>query len=633
MALKNQIQNQIEDIKHTWSVLYEQFLQKGVNTVLLYFHTFLHHWGNFFDRLFISISVLAAIGCIGSVLWQIGFEDDDEVLDFCVHLNSWILLVIGIVQVYKLLGYWRTPNKTPLFEIGYAIFTWAYVFFAKGHNLDPGEVMPEWQTWLMNPWIINCTVLVIAFYELSRESLAILTHRFNPMIIFASSFALMIFIGTGLFLMPKAHVGHLSVIDAFFTATSATCITGLTVIDISTQLSFFGQLILMVMVQLGGLGVMSFTSFFALSVTGKASIQNRIIIKDLVSADNISDIFTTLKRIMYVTLTLEAITAWCLYVQIGENMPTLAEEDRVFYALFHAVISFCNAGFSCIPAELNDSFLIHSNGVQWILALTVVFGSAGFPLQSSAIDWVKHKFRVLFIHLFRGKNREIFRPRLIDASCRLMFWTHLILLVSSTLIFMLTEMGYTQSDNSLWERFTESFFLSINSRSCGMAVEDLNMMAPSTIALVIALMWIGGAPLSTGGGIKVTTFALAMLTLRNAVLGRDNIQIFGRRISRTSIQRAMATIALSVIGILLSYVLVLTFSPDIAPNKALFEVVSGLTTTGLSLGATPDLNTASKIVLILDMFIGRIGLLAFMMIFITPVAEPKVKYPTEGITI
>lgn len=633
MKLKYRIYEQIEDIRHTWSVLYEQFLQKGVNTVLLYFHTFLHHWGNFFDRLFIAISILAAVGCIGSVVWQIGFEDDDEILDFCVQMNSWILLVIGIVQIYKLLGYWRTPNKTPLFEIGYAIFTWGYVYFAKGHNLDPGEIMPEWQTWLMNPWIINCTVLVIAFYELSRESLAILTHRFNPMIIFAGSFALIIFIGTGLFLMPKAHVGHLSFIDAFFTATSATCITGLTVIDVSTQLSFFGQLILMVLVQLGGLGVMSFTSFFALSVTGKASIQNRIIIKDLVSADNISDIFTTLKRIMYVTLTLEAITAWCLYVQIGENMPTLTEEDRVFYALFHAVISFCNAGFSCIPAELNDSFLIHSNGVQWILALTVVFGSAGFPLQSSAIDWVKHKFRVLFIHLFRGKNREIFRPRLIDASCRLMFWTHLILLVSSTLIFMLTEMSYTQSDNSLWERFTESFFLSINSRSCGMAVEDLNMMAPSTIALVIALMWIGGAPLSTGGGIKVTTFALAMLTLRNAVLGRDNIQIFGRRISRTSIQRAMATIALSVIGILLSYVLVLTFSPDIAPNKALFEVVSGLTTTGLSLGATPDLNTASKIVLILDMFIGRIGLLAFMMIFITPVAEPKVKYPTEGITI
>lgn len=633
MKLKYRIYEQIEDIRHTWSVLYEQFLQKGVNTVLLYFHTFLHHWGNFFDRLFIAISILAAVGCIGSVVWQIGFEDDDEILDFCVQMNSWILLVIGIVQIYKLLGYWRTPNKTPLFEIGYAIFTWGYVYFAKGHNLDPGEIMPEWQTWLMNPWIINCTVLVIAFYELSRESLAILTHRFNPMIIFAGSFALIIFIGTGLFLMPKAHVGHLSFIDAFFTATSATCITGLTVIDVSTQLSFFGQLILMVIVQLGGLGVMSFTSFFALSVTGKASIQNRIIIKDLVSADNISDIFTTLKRIMYVTLTLEAITAWCLYVQIGENMPTLAEEDRVFYALFHAVISFCNAGFSCIPAELNDSFLIHSNGVQWILALTVVFGSAGFPLQSSAIDWVKHKFRVLFIHLFRGKNREIFRPRLIDASCRLMFWTHLILLVSSTLIFMLTEMSYTQSDNSLWERFTESFFLSINSRSCGMAVEDLNMMAPSTIALVIALMWIGGAPLSTGGGIKVTTFALAMLTLRNAVLGRDNIQIFGRRISRTSIQRAMATIALSVIGILLSYVLVLTFSPDIAPNKALFEVVSGLTTTGLSLGATPDLNTASKIVLILDMFIGRIGLLAFMMIFIVPVPEPKAKYPTEGITI
>lgn len=633
MGLKRRIYNQIDDFRHTWNVLYEQFLQKGVNTVLLYFHTFLHHWGKFFDRLFITISVLAAIGCIGSVLWQIGFEDDDEVLDYCVQLNSWILLVIGIVQIYKLLGYWRTPNKTPLFEIGYAIFTWSYVYFARGHNLDAGEVMPEWQSWLMNPWIINCTVLVIAFYELSRESLAILTHRFNPMIIFAGSFALMIFMGTGLFLMPKAHVGDLSIIDAFFTATSATCITGLTVIDVSTQLSFFGQLILMVLVQLGGLGVMSFTSFFALSVTGKASIQNRIIIKDLVSVDNISDIFTTLKRIMYVTLTLEAISAWCLYVQIGENMPGLAEEDRVFYALFHAVIAFCNAGFSCVPAELNDSFLIHCGGVQWILALTVVFGSAGFPLQSSAIDWVKHKFKVLFIHLFRGKNREIFRPRLIDTSCRLMFWTHLFLLVGSTLFFMLTELAYTQSDNSLWERFTESFFLSINSRSCGMAVENLNMMAPSTIAIVITLMWIGGAPLSTGGGVKVTTFALAVLTLRNAILGRDNIQIFGRRISRISVQRAMATIALSVIGILLSYVLVLSFSPNIEPNKVFFEVVSGITTTGLSLGATPDLNTASKIVLILDMFIGRIGLLAFMMIFITPAAEPKAKYPTESITI
>ncbi|MCQ2216405.1 MAG: hypothetical protein MJZ31_10895 [Bacteroidales bacterium] len=630
---KYRIKNNFDDFRHAWSVIYDQYLQNVVNTVLLRFYTFLHHWGTIFDRAIDIISMLAAAVCFGDIAWQIGFEMTDEITETCVKINGWVIFTFGIVQLYKLLGYWRKPSKAPISEIVYAIITWSFLYFAGGHNLDKGELMPEWQQLLNNSWINGITALLISAYEISRQSLAILTRRFNPMLIFAGSFALIIFIGTGLFLMPKAHIGELSFIDALFTATSATCITGLSVIDVPTQLSFFGQLILVVLVQIGGLGVMSFTSFFALSVTGKASMQNRIIMKDLVSANNISDIFTTLKRIMYVTLILEAITAWCLYVQIGENMPMITEEDRIFYAVFHAIIAFCNAGFSCVPSELNDAFLINSRGIQWTLALTVVFGSAGFPLQSSAIDWVRHRFKVLFTKLFRKKNKLIFRPRLIDTSCRIMFWTHLILLVLATAVFMLTEINATQSEYGFWDRLTESFFLSINSRSCGMAVQDLNMMTPATIAIVIVLMWIGGAPLSTGGGIKVTTFALAMLNLRNTVLGKDHIQIFGRRISRQSIQKAMATIALSFISIIISYILLLTFEPDKMPTQILFEVVSALTTTGLSLGVTPDLSVASEVVLIINMFIGRIGLLAFMMCFITPKSELNVIYPTEGITI
>lgn len=631
---KKRIKNYSDDIRYTWKVVYDQYLQTVVNKFLLHFHTFLHHWGGVFDKVIDSFSILAAVVCLGSIFWQIGFDTTDETTAVCIEISNWVIITFGIVQLYKIIGYWRKPAKAPISEIIYALITWCFLYYAGGHNLDSGEIMPEWQVWLKNKWIINVCALIISAYELSRQSLAILTRRFNPMLIFAGSFALIIFIGTGLFLMPKAHIGHLSFIDALFTATSATCITGLSVIDVPSQLSFFGQLILLVLVQIGGLGVMSFTSFFALSVTGKASMQNRIIMKDLVSANNVSDIFTTLKRIMYVTFILEAITAWCLYVQLGENMPMISEEDRIFYAIFHAVISFCNAGFSCVPGgELNDAFLINSRSVQWILALTVVFGSAGFPLQSSAIDWVKHRFKLLFVKIFRKKNKLIFRPRLIDTSCRIMFWTHLILLVGATIVFMLTEMYATQNDYNFWDRFTESFFLSINSRSCGMAVQDLNMMTPATVAIVMVLMWIGGAPLSTGGGVKVTTFALAILNLRNTILGKEDIQIFGRRVSRQSVQKAMATIALSFIGIIVSYVLLLTLEPDKIPTRLLFEVTSALTTTGLSQGVTPDLCTASKYIIIMNMFIGRIGLLAFMMCFITPKAHPNIQYPTENITI
>ncbi|MCQ2236738.1 MAG: hypothetical protein MJZ18_07040 [Bacteroidales bacterium] len=630
---KNQIKNTMDDIRHTWSILYEQYLQNAVNAIVLHFHLFLHRWGGLCGNLVNIISIIAALACFGNIIWQIGFETTSKIAQVCISINSWIIFTFGAIQLYKLLGYWRNPNKTPISEIVYAIIIWGYLYYAGGHNIEDGQIMPDWQTWLSYKWVISAVAIIISSYEISRQSLAILTRRFNPMLIFAGSFALIIFIGTGLFLMPKAHVGDLSFIDAVFTATSATCITGLTVIDVPTQLSFFGQVILLVLVQVGGLGVMSFTSFFALSVTGKASMQNRIIIKDLVSANNISDIFTTLKRIMYVTLTLEAISAWSLYMQIGINMPDIADNERLFYSIFHAIIAFCNAGFSCMPAELNDAFLVTSHGVQWILGLTVVFGSAGFPLQSSAIDWVKHKIKVLFIQLFRKKNKEIFRPRLIDTSCRIMFWTHIILLLVGILVFMGTELNQTQNDCSFWDRVSQSFFLSINARSCGMAVVDLNMTTPATIAILIAFMWIGGAPLSTGGGVKITTFALAMLNLKSVVLGHSDIQIFGRRVSRVSVQKAMATIALSFIGILISYILLVTFEPELEPNRILFEVISALTTTGLSLGVTPDLCTASKIVLILNMFIGRIGLLAFMMCFITPKAHPNVINPTEGITI
>ena len=568
--------------------------------------------------------VLAVIG-IGDVVWQIGFNTSADAAGWLSRLNCLLIWWFGLVQIYRLLRSLIKDHRAGLWQVAYMLLVWAYIL---GVDKESG------MDWLAHRYIVDTVLVVISAYEISSVSISFLTRKSSPTMLFAGSFVIFIVIGTGLLLMPRCHYDDLTFLQALFTSTSSICVTGLSVLDVATAFTPFGQAIIILLVQVGGLGVMTFTCFFALSLSGKGSLQNRMFIKDLISADNMSDIFQTLKHIMYVTFIIEGIAAWTLYYYFRDTLPGAPTRDVVFTAIFHAISAFCNAGFSNIPGGLSNPAIVHSRLLHLTIALTVVFGGAGFPLQSAAINWVKDHIRRVFLRIIgRRSSANYGRLRLINASNRLTFCTHAILLVVGTVLFLFLEAGRTQSGEPIADRLVDSFFLSASSRTAGFMYTDLMDGAGASIVILMILMWIGCAPMSTGGGIKVTTFAICVLNMRNVLIGKENIEVFGRRISPVSVQKAFATMTLSFAAVLLSTIAMKLAMPEVETMRLFFESFSALSTVGLTMDLTPTLNTAAQLIVIVDMFIGRIGVMAFLLIFVTPGAAQRYKYPSENVMI
>lgn len=634
------------------------------------------------------VTIVASIWCICNIVWQIGFETEAETNTQLLIANRNIIGLFSFVQIYKLLTYIHTNSFSPLQTLGRMVNTqpfrkvakrslkqalgilwrkfiklfspseiWKHIkqlfcFLFIGNRVPLGEVaysvltclyywyMPEfgvtygdWHDIVWHRYTITIIVAIIAMNEMLRLGITILGRHTSPTALFIGSFLIIIAIGCGLLLMPKSNYGNLTFFDALFTSTSAVCVNGLLTIDIPTTLTPFGQGILLILIQVGGIGVMTFTCFFALSLTGRASLQNRFIIKDLVSADNMTSIFQTLKRIMVVTLIIEGSAAWAIYHYMEMYNTNMSTYTLIFYSIFHSISAFCNAGFSNIDSGMMNPAIVNLKSLQIIIALTVILGGLGFPLQSAAIDWCKHHIKMFVYKMLNRNYSDIFRSRLINATNRIVFFTHIGLVIIGTIIFLATESTYTQSACSWDTRLCNSFFMSVCARTAGFNIVDLTQLGPLTLLILTGLMWIGCAPLSTGGGIKVTTFAIFILNIRSVLRRRDTIEVYGRQISGQSIRRAFAIIGLSGFFMLTCAILFKTFDPQIGMARLMFEASSAVYTGGMTLDVTTHLSLPSQIVLLLAMFIGRIGILSFALCFIEPAPKQYYSYPHENVTV
>lgn len=582
-------------------------------------------FGSRADYVVNTLSVVCAVLSLGNVIWQVGFTLSAESASWLMTANKCLIAIYALIQIYRLGGSLIQTRTATTWQLTYVAALWAYILY------DPAGTEFEW---LGYRYVIDAVLVVAASYDLSTFGVSFLARRSSPTMLFAGSFVIFIVLGTGLLLMPRCHYDDMTFLQALFTSTSALCVNGLAVVDVATDFTRFGQTVIIALVQVGGLGVMTFTCFFALSMSSKGSLHGSMVIKDIVSADNISDIFQTLKHIMYVTFIIEGLSIWALYYYFRDAFPGAPQHDVVFFAVFHGVSAFCNAGISNIEGGLANPSIVHSNLLHMTIAVTVVFGGAGFPLQSAAINWVKSRF-VNLARRLTGRSLALgdSHLRLINASNRLTFYTHMILLVVGALFFLVSESSHSQAGHGFGERLADSFFLSACARTAGFSYADVISAAGPTAVMFILLMWIGCAPMSTGGGIKVTTFAIGVLNLRSALTGRDSIEIFGRRISPVSIQKAFAAMALSLIAIALSTIILKVLMPEVDLSRLCFESFSALSTVGLSMGLTPHLSAAAQLVIIVDMFIGRIGIMAFLLIFITPGTPKRYKYPLENIMI
>lgn len=454
----------------------------------------------------------------------------------------------------------------------------------------------------------------------------------NPAQLFVGSFFIIILMGSLLLMLPNATRGEISYVDALFTATSAVCVTGLAVVDTGGVFTLIGQTIILFLIQTGGLGIMTFASYFSYFFRSGSSYENQMYMGEMTNVDKLDEVFSVLKKIITVTFAIEAIGAVMLFFSITDSA-VHGLGHRIYFSVFHAVSAFCNAGFSPLKNSLFEATFRFNYLFQLIIALLIIFGGLGFPIIFNSWKFFVYKIGNTFKRLLK-KREKTYLPWVLNLNSKVIISTTAILLISGTIFVLIFEYNNTLTEHhSFFGKFIVSFFGSVTTRTAGFNSIDTGAMTLPTTLIFILLMWIGASPASTGGGIKTSTIAVAFLNVVSIAKGKKNLEIFGREISGVSINKSFAIILLSVVVIFTSTLGVAMFDADKNLLSIVFEVVSAYATVGLSRGITGSLTDASKIIVLITMFLGRVGMITFLMAIIKKTNNTKYRYPTEDLLI
>jgi trk system potassium uptake protein TrkH len=406
--------------------------------------------------------------------------------------------------------------------------------------------------------------------------------------------------------------------DAFFTSTSAVCVTGLTVRSTIDDFSTLGQLVILILIQLGGVGIMTFTSFIVLTLGGASGLRQQALMTDTLGSRGATDVRGLVVRVFVVTAIIELIGAVCLWIRFSFDMPV---GQAAWYAIFHSVSAFCNAGFGL----WNDSLVSYQG--DWAVNVTicalVIVGGLGFPV---VLDLLNN---------FRASPRSPWTG--LSLHSKLVLITALFLIVFGYVTITILEWDNGLKDASPSERILIPFFHSVICRTAGFNSVDLNDLTNASLFVSIVLMAVGGAPCSTAGGVKTTTIAMLVLNAVRRFQGFKTVSCFRKTIPQMAIERAAAaTIVFFAVAVLGCLVLMLIEQSGQSHREQkdsfldlLFEVISALGTVGLSTGITPTLSTPGKMIIMLLMFMGRLGPVSVMVAMSRTRRPPKVEYAHE----
>ena len=444
-----------------------------------------------------------------------------------------------------------------------------------------------------------------------------LQKRLGPARILVASFGGVIVVGAMVLALPiSAQQERVSFLDALFTATSAVCVTGLTVVDTGTAYSLFGQIVIVVLIQLGGLGVMTFSMFFIAMLGGRLSFGGREILQETLSQQPVQNLRGLLKVVVIFTFAIEAIGAAILSMRFMVN---LAPSTAVYHGIFHAISAFCNAGFGLY----RDNFISYQSDliVNFTLTTLIILGGLGF---------------IVIFEITQARKRR----RALSLHTKLVVSTTFVLILGGAGCFLLLE-HYNAAMQLPWsERILAAYFHSVTARTAGFNTVDIGALTDATLFMLVFLMFVGASPGSCGGGIKTTTFAALMALIRSRFRNRDDVQLFYRTLPQETISRAVSVAFFSFLPIVIfSLILLITESGGKSHYdtrglflEVLFEATSAFGTVGLSTGLTPNLSVPGKILITLLMFIGRLGPMT-VAIAVSGEKKQRYKYAQENILI
>ncbi len=440
---------------------------------------------------------------------------------------------------------------------------------------------------------------------------AIKKVHMSPPLFLLASFALVIAIGTVLLNMPfsSANGEPVGWINAFFTASSATCVTGLVVVDTATHWTTIGQVVIITMIQIGGLGLMTFAVMFAMILKKNIGLSDRMIIKEQLNVDGMGGLVKLLKYIVMVTVAIEGIGAIILATKF---IPIYGLKTGTWYSVFHAISAFCNAGFSTIVGS------IEPYKADWVINITimllVIFGGLGFTVILEILE------------------RKRFKQFTVQGKIAIILSTALILIGAIGFFLLERTNTGTIANESTSTQWLQSFFQSVVARTAGFGSVDLSKMRDATTFLLIAIMIIGGSPGSTAGGFKTTTVAVLFFTTLSVIRGEKDTVIFNRKIGLEIVRKSLAIIMIGIF-LILSIVFVLTITEDASFIDILYETVSAYATVGVSKGITENLTDIGKVILSLTMYTGRVGSLTMAFALGRKDRASKLNYAETNISV
>lgn len=526
-------------------------------------------WSNVWQQIYWAGVLLLFIGGLG-----IGFR----------RLFGQIFAVSGVIVLA--IGFFPNATKSPLLTLVSLLALLGTLVF----TLD--------QSTHMN--LRSSAFAPIRWHELLFE---------HPARLLVTTFALLCFVGTFLLKLPGMSSTPLTLINTAFTAVSAVCVTGLVVVDTSQDFTLAGQIVIVLLIQAGGLGIMSFSTAIIHLLGQRLSLRHEQALVGIFGIEDRSRLSNAIRRLFGFTFLVEAVGMVCLFIAFcwyGDSW-----ETGLWRAIFTSISAFCNAGF----ALQSDSLMPYQSN-PWILHIIAILIIAGGLSPAIALA---------LPHVFRSGPRA-------SVTIRIAWVASLLLWIGGFLLFLSFEWGHTLADLSVVDKIHNAWFQSVTTRTAGFNSIDIAAVEPTTQAFVSLWMFIGGCPGGTAGGIKVTTAAVLLLGIATTLRGRSKIIIFHRQIRHQTVYKGAAIATISVVSIFVLY-LAIMLTQNMEPEVALFEVISALGTVGLSLGGTMALDEVGKSIIILAMFMGRVGSLTLLAFLGFPPQQSSWEYPEEEVPV
>lgn len=442
-----------------------------------------------------------------------------------------------------------------------------------------------------------------------------ITARKSTTRLIASGFALIILAGALLLSLPIANKsGHGNWLNSLFTATSATCVTGLIVTDTYQNWTIFGQVIILCLIEVGGLGFLTIGAYISVLLKKRIGLQEREQLQESVNTLEIAGVVRLVKKIVQGALCVEGLGAVLLSFRF---VPRFGVARGIYFSVFHAVSAFCNGGFDLMGVNEAYSSLVAFEGdivVNLVVVTLILVGGIGFIVWDDVM-----------------RNKWHFRKYLLHS--KIVITTTLILTAAGTILFLITENNAAFAGMSPLEKFLGALFSSVTPRTAGFNSVDTAALSNSGKIITMVMMFIGGSPGSTAGGVKTTSMVVLLFYAVAMVLGREDINLFGRRLTDEVVKKANAVVIINATLTIIATVTIMTLQPLLNFEDVLFEVLSAIGTAGMTVGITRELNIISRVIIIVLMYCGRLGSLSFALVFAQKKTSASVRQPQEKIIV